>query len=428
MAARKPASVYDVLRVSSPRKIWANSNNRFNHIREPSPMSTQESRPRIGSTSQKRKNSDSGHESSQSYAEVVGSASSADIEACGSGATVREQQAITIAEVKSICDQVTKEIAGSDADPGLLAIMGMMNNAISKLCDAKATSAPEPTIFRPQADMVVLGAISKRPRTARPSPDLRPAPAAGSAPVLADPEPSENRSQIPPEIQRFRDVVRDAERSTLIFNLDMGRVPTINAENMSRKATQALAAMAAKVDNCTGSIPTEETAAILDDVLSANRGIRFYGAATKSYKNPRDALSGSYCTIPVRYEFADKDTRIQAEQILRTTCKVSCATPYPPILRECIKRTIDSIKQDYPDHLVKVSVNLENHCLRVARRLNKESGWLYAKEDIPIPPEALDVRSRIIPESLKVNVPVYSPRRPAQMQTADPGSAMETNG
>jgi hypothetical protein len=212
-------------------------------------------------------------------------------------------------------------------------------------------------------------------------------------------------------MQRFRDVVRDAERSTVIFNLDMGRVPTINAENMSRKATLALTTMAAKVEKKTGTIPSEEKIAIIDDVLSASSGIKFFGSTTKTYNNPRDPLRGAFCTIPVKYEFKDKETRSQAEFILRQTCNVNCSTPYPHILRECIRRTVEHVKNSFPDCQVKVLVDIAGHCLKVARRESKETGWIYAKQDIPIPPEALDVRSKKIPDTLKLELPVYSPRK-----------------
>jgi hypothetical protein len=212
-------------------------------------------------------------------------------------------------------------------------------------------------------------------------------------------------------MQRFRDVVRDAERSTVIFNLDMGRVPTINTENMSRKATLALTTMAAKVEKRTGTIPTEESIAIIDDVLSASSGIKFFGNTTKTYNNPRDSLSGAFCTVPVKYEFKDKETRSQAEFILRKTCNVNCSTPYPTILRECIWRTVENVKNSYPDCQVKVLVDIAGHCLKVARRESKDRGWIYATQDIPIPSEALDVRSKKIPDSLKLELPVYSPRK-----------------
>ena len=124
----------------------------------------------------------------------------------------------------------------------------------------------------------------------------------------------------------------------------MGRVPIMNHETISKKATLALVSMAAKCEGKLSSAPSEESVAAIDDVLSMTTGMSFFGNATKSYTNPKDSESGSYCTIPVKYEFKDKDTRIRAETALCSRCKVSCATPYPIILREYIKQVIDTVK------------------------------------------------------------------------------------
>jgi hypothetical protein len=182
----------------------------------------------------------------------------------------------------------------------------------------------------------------------------------------------------------------------------------MNRETMSTRATLALAAMAADRENLQGSIPNEDTVNTIDDILSIATSIEFYGKKTKSYRNPKDEKSGSYCTVPVRYEFADKDTRIEAETFLRKSCGVNCATPYPPILRECIKQCIDKVKADYPDNQVKVAVDTKRFCLKVARRCTVEGPdynkkWNSYEKTIPLPKEALDVVSRKVPEGFKIS-------------------------
>ena len=46
------------------------------------------------------------------------------------------------------------------------------------------------------------------------------------------------------ELRKFREAVKDAEKATLIFNLNMGNVPIMNQETISKKATLALTTMA----------------------------------------------------------------------------------------------------------------------------------------------------------------------------------------
>ena len=122
----------------------------------------------------------------------------------------------------------------------------------------------------------------------------------------------------------------------------------MNKETISKKATLALTSMAAKIEGKPSSSPSEESIAAIDDVLSMTTGMSFFGNTTKSYVNPKDKASRAYCTIPVKYEFQDKDTRMRAETALRARCKVSCATLYPVILRECIKQVVDRVKTKFP--------------------------------------------------------------------------------
>jgi hypothetical protein len=195
----------------------------------------------------------------------------------------------------------------------------------------------------------------------------------------ADPE----RERVSPEVAKFREAVRKAESSTLIFNLNMGRIPIMNPATMSNKATLALAAMAAENENRPGSVPEEDTVATIYDVLSMATKIDFYGRKTKTYRNARDQKSGSFCTIPVLYEFPDKDTRFEAETYLRNKCGAHCSTPYPSILRECIKQVVDAVKSAYPEDQVKVTVDANNFCLWAARREpvegdKKKNRWIYS--------------------------------------------------
>jgi hypothetical protein len=179
----------------------------------------------------------------------------------------------------------------------------------------------------------------------------------------------------------------------------MGSVPILNTDTMSKRATLALTSMAAVAEGNSSDKPSKNAIAMIDDVMSVSTGIHFYGSSTKSYKHPNDTQSGLFCTVPVRYEFNDKDTRINAEQILRTNCRAKCATLYPPILSECIRRVINDAKKNFQDNLIKVMVDLNKLALKVARRPNKDDNkhWIYALEDIPLPREVLDIRSRKIP-------------------------------
>jgi hypothetical protein len=337
-----------------------------------------------------------------------------------------EQLNVNIANVASLNEKAEKAIEDV-ADPTTKNILTDLCSAIKLLKENQAiiiekqgnkAAAATANTSDNSAGMVSLGNISKRNRPSFSDYGSRSGTDAAttrntqsrSIPVpTINTDTDTERERVSLEVAKFREAVYKAESSTLIFNLNMGRILIMNPTTMSNKATLALAAMAAENENKPGSVPEEDTVATIDDVLSMATKIDFYGRKTKTYKNLRDQKSGSFCTIPVLYEFPDKDTRFEAETYLRNKCGAHCSTPYPSILRECIKQVVDVVKTAYPDDQVKVTVDANNFCLRAARREpvegdKKKNRWIYFDKKIPLPAMALDVDLKKVPEGFKFDL------------------------
>ena len=80
---------------------------------------------------------------------------------------------------------------------------------------------------------------------------------------------------------------------------------------------------------------------MIDDALSCSQ-LEFLGSGTRKFYNNRDKTdkrNGKMCTVPVRMDFKNKETRIQAETTLQSICKVKCSIPYPRKLRTMINET-----------------------------------------------------------------------------------------
>jgi hypothetical protein len=159
------------------------------------------------------------------------------------------------------------------------------------------------------------------------------------------------------------------------------------------------------------------------------RKIQFFGRKTKSFRDSKDPNSGAYCTLPVRYDFADKTSRIEAELTLREKCKIQCSTPYPTILREAIRQVWDAVKVDYPNHYIRVKVDTNQMRLKVDKRPiveNAEGKKICSTVgDVPIPNEALDTSARDVPEGFKVR---DIPRLNTRKSSSDNSQVMEVSG
>jgi hypothetical protein len=183
--------------------------------------------------------------------------------------------------------------------------------------------------------------------------------------------------------RKVKQALRDSEKKTLLFNLDMGKVPTMNKDTLSRKVTLALGEKASS-GNHDYDIKDAEDA--IDDILSCSR-LEFLGVTSKKFfnkKNVNDARNDTFCTLPVRFEFKDKETRIQAEKTLRKVCKVSCAVPYPKKLRLLLDSMINEGKKNFPNSFIRTKVDVDN--LTIEAHAKTGEGWidLGLKRDIPL--------------------------------------------
>jgi hypothetical protein len=202
------------------------------------------------------------------------------------------------------------------------------------------------------------------------------------------------------KVRKFQEAIRDAERSTLCFNLDMGNTPIMNRDTITERASLALTKMAANVEGKGRSIPCAETIESLDDITSMVTNMELYGTKTQTYKGK---YSTGFCTVPVKYQFKDRDQKAYAEKTLREVCKVKCTTPYPAIVRECIKQVVDHVRKSHPDDYVRVNVVAKEFSLKVSRRPpGKDCPWVDYPDLLRLPDQAMDVATRKVPQGLRM--------------------------
>ena len=403
------------------------SANRFNELRDASPVG---SRSRSPSTKRKSDNSYA-NVAKKSFPNVRGPQAAKVIVTktvpCFISAESVELLEVNSAKVASICEKLHDSILAIPEENPVCPILRhfceifhiqnenskIVTEALRKAVAVADNSTESDTMVsesdveseaEPPSQMRSLGTIPKsrnrlfppnnpdQPRDWAPARDSRSAvPRSRAASGSNDHSPSPS---VTPSLQRFRDLVNNAEKSTAVFNLDMGRVPLINKATMGIKATAALTAMAAIAEKRPANNPSADTVAAIDDALSVAEKISFFGNSTKSASNGK-SNSGSFCSIPVCYTFPDKETRSRVEHVFRSTCKASCATPYPLALRECMKVALEAGRKSRPDDFCSVSLDLAKLSLRIAWRVKNSSRWIRLDNPIPIPENVIEFPTKI---------------------------------
>ena len=421
-----PKKINDVLKTVSPRKLAGTSYHssiRFNALRE---RSRSDSRHR--SLSVKRAlDFDTEQPQKPNNPHMQPTPHPPETYTIEINADKLESLKVKLVKVASVCDHLGSELENSPFSPEMKEILGGLLSAVLSLGAIQGGLLPTQPVSKP-----TFGGISyanaaaknphqeqaaKKPKKATQA-QARPPPHVATQPQTGIENDSTDKND--QKYYKFCDVVKEAEKATLIFNLDLGKSPIMNQDTMSTRASLALSKMAAKKEKLSTSIPSEETRDTLDDALGMAKNITFYGKQTKTYRNPKDTEnSGAFCTLPVRYDFKDRDTRARVENILREKCDIKCSTPYPLVIRECMKQAAERTKKTYPEASIRVNLDAKNFCLRIAKKGRDEPTFTYLRKHLPLPIEALDTTLKKLPENFTFDTDLTpTPPRQSRLERA----------
>jgi hypothetical protein len=216
----------------------------------------------------------------------------------------------------------------------------------------------------------------------------------------------------PPKEDPFVKAVKEAERSLLIFNLDMGQTPIMNPNTISTKVTLSLLDLAADKAGLKKGEHTPDSRELVDDIISQVVRMEFFGSKTSHCKFPgNSSLDGTFYTVPVKLVFKDRRTAQTAAELLRKQLGLNSITPYHKTLKAAMTQAINRAKAANPGHHAKVNLDLNGKSLKCMVRTegNPPGSWTPWGNNIRLPPAALEPGTRDI---TKVILPT-SPNSPA---------------
>jgi len=225
----------------------------------------------------------------------------------------------------------------------------------------------------------------------------------------------------------FASAVKNAEKSIVIYNLNLGQAPLLNPATISSKVTSALIKAAAdNFSECGNS--TSLAGEMVNDLISQVKSMDLLGKGTKPCKNNKDAgINGSFYTIPVKLTFGNKQVSKHVNEILRQKYKVSTSIPYHRSLKQAITMAHEKVSKKHPGKQVLISLDAPKHCLKPFIRdtpsggyRKGESGWVSAGNPIPLPSEALNPKLKEVSEDFSLPA---SPTPVVLEKSADPEGA-----
>jgi hypothetical protein len=214
--------------------------------------------------------------------------------------------------------------------------------------------------------------------------------AAGNSVARAPRGPPPRQDVDPSELKKkkVKQAISRAERSVTVFDLDLGPVPVLNKDTLSKKVTLLLHERAQREGIYKGNPAAAEEA--MDDILSC-ASIDILGKGSRLFYNRKDTTdprNGKMCTVPIKLTFRDKEVRFQAELALKKACKVKCGTPYPKKLRSMLDDFVKSCKPDHPGCFILAKVDAEK--LLITAKARNDKGWTDVDRSVNIPLDILD--------------------------------------
>ncbi len=218
--------------------------------------------------------------------------------------------------------------------------------------------------------------------------------------------------QAPPsKANPFSAAVKDAEKSILIHNLNLGQIPTLNPATISSKITAALLLCVAQVDPLAAGQVTAGVKDTIDDIMGLVKGMTLFGTGTRPNRNPlKPEENSSFYTVPVKLSFASKQIAIRVTEVLKGKYKLPVTTPYHKSLRACFTHVQKNIRSLNPGYQVRVNLDVKNRLLKAAVRPNGDSSWELLSNSFQLPPQALDPKFQDI-KSMVLNSLASSPSK-----------------
>jgi hypothetical protein len=142
-----------------------------------------------------------------------------------------------------------------------------------------------------------------------------------------------------------------------------------------------------KVASEAGADPNESIR-IVNDALSCADNLDFLGQTTArkiDKRDPANPVTLPYCTMPVKLDFPNKNTRIHFEKTLRKHCGIKASISLPFNIRKYQSLFLNAMKSRYAGRVVSVRPDIPNLTLIAFIKQEGGGGWSRCRESVPIP-------------------------------------------
>jgi hypothetical protein len=225
---------------------------------------------------------------------------------------------------------------------------------------------------------------------------------AGSTPT-APIVPSKPRAE--PGTAELKAALTAAEKSAIVFDVDLGPSPVANRATLNGAFAAGLKTATLKVAAETGG-DANEAIRVVNDALSCADNVDFKGQTSAKRidkRDPENPIVSPFCSMPVKLDFPDRNTRIHFERTLRKHCNLKASISLPTTIRKYQALYLKSMRSHFPGRAVMVRPDTASLALVALVKEEGGSAWRRCPGGHPIPRDIM-LPSYKLPN--RVDVPI----------------------
>jgi hypothetical protein len=205
--------------------------------------------------------------------------------------------------------------------------------------------------------------------------------AGGNAPPVPE------RPQPIPGQNELKEGLAKADRESIMFEVDLGPNTLANRNGLA-VAFSASVRKAAVDKALTAGTDPAEAVRVMDDVLSCVADMEFVGSASQKFlsKKKDDPRNNKFCTMPIKFKFDDRSTRIHFEKTMREVCNLRAGISLPKPVRLEQAAFLSALREKYPTDAITVRPDIGAAALYALRKAGGEGGWINCPERMVLSP------------------------------------------
>jgi hypothetical protein len=165
---------------------------------------------------------------------------------------------------------------------------------------------------------------------------------------------SQNRTRVEQGTAELKAALATAEKTAVVFDTDLGPSPVANRATLNGAFAAGLKAATMKVADESGG-DADENIRIVNDALSCADNLDFIGQTTTrkiDRRDPANPVTLPYCTMAVKLDFPDRNTRIHFERTLQKNCGMKALISLPFQIRRNQSLFLKAMKDRYADRIM----------------------------------------------------------------------------